>query len=428
MVKIANNNSDQAFKSLKDNPEWSFLGKSTRYATHQAHRYPAKFPPPLCEKLILSHSRPKEVVFDPFGGCGTTQLESKILGRNSIGIDINPISVLITEAKTYEYDLVKLEACIKRHFQSIEKKNKSEKTGYLPQKNIDRINYWFKEDQIIPLSQILQCIKAVRDSNHKKLFLVAFSHILKDYSIWLQRSTKPTRDLKKDIGCPVSGYKRQVNYIFKKHCEYQTLLSKTSHKTSTESIKGDAKSLSLLNNSVDYIVTSPPYVTSYEYADLHQLSLIWLENFLFDHRFKRKFIGTTVVPDGDKNIILKSKVAKKTVKELRKKNVDRVKAIEAYFSDIRKSLEECHRVLKKGKKISIVIGDTEIKGVNVKNSEIVYQEMIDIGFKPTELIKRQVSGQSITPYRNTRSGKFTNKSDKNARQSYKYEIVITMEK
>ncbi len=93
-----------AFIKLKPREEWSFrdAGRSQTTAfTHDYHRYPAKFIPQIVKKLIEDYAPSgTQVVCDPFGGCGTTLVEAKLLGHRSIGFDINPVAKLITQTKT----------------------------------------------------------------------------------------------------------------------------------------------------------------------------------------------------------------------------------------------------------------------------------------------------------------------------------------
>ena len=58
----------------------------------------------------------------------------------------------------------------------------------------------------------------------------------------------------------------------------------------------------LTDNSVDLIVSSSPYVTSYEYADLHQLSTIWLDLTDDLNEYKKEFIGTSRKQYEDKRV------------------------------------------------------------------------------------------------------------------------------
>jgi len=76
----------------------SFKDKS--YLTHNFHSYPAKFVPQIPRIVIEKLSKPGDIVLDPFCGSGTTLVEAKLTGRHSIGLDINPISILSSKCKT----------------------------------------------------------------------------------------------------------------------------------------------------------------------------------------------------------------------------------------------------------------------------------------------------------------------------------------
>lgn len=91
------------FERLSPDPSWSFhnLTPSQRsYATHNYHRYPAKFIPQLAARLIQEYSAEGDLVIDPFMGSGTTLVEARLQRRASIGVDINPVACLIARAKT----------------------------------------------------------------------------------------------------------------------------------------------------------------------------------------------------------------------------------------------------------------------------------------------------------------------------------------
>jgi len=96
----------------KIDPSWSFSDKTrkdTAYITHGYHRYPAKFIPQIVSRLAEKYTREGDFIVDPFGGCGTTLVESKVMGRPSIAVDINPVAVLITKAKITAIDPAKIE-------------------------------------------------------------------------------------------------------------------------------------------------------------------------------------------------------------------------------------------------------------------------------------------------------------------------------
>src|SRR5688572_24440190 len=89
-----------SFEKIQVNLNWCFKNvRSVEQWTHGYHRYPAKFLPNLVKKLIEEYTQPTDIVVDFFAGCGTTLVEAKVHGRTSIGVDINPVAELITNAK-----------------------------------------------------------------------------------------------------------------------------------------------------------------------------------------------------------------------------------------------------------------------------------------------------------------------------------------
>ena len=92
------------FKKLPVDETWTFEGTSrteTSYITHSYHRYPAKFIPQLASRLIREYSSSEgDLICDPFMGCGTTLVESMMLKRRSVGVDVNPTAFIATKAKT----------------------------------------------------------------------------------------------------------------------------------------------------------------------------------------------------------------------------------------------------------------------------------------------------------------------------------------
>src|SRR5438093_11390512 len=72
----------------------------TEYHTHGYHPYSAKYIPQIPNRLIAAFSEKNDLILDNFVGSGTTLVESNVLGRNAIGVDINPLACLISKVKT----------------------------------------------------------------------------------------------------------------------------------------------------------------------------------------------------------------------------------------------------------------------------------------------------------------------------------------
>jgi hypothetical protein len=150
------------------------------------------------------HSK-KAHINDPFMGSGTTIVSAIARGYKASGTDINKIAYVMTKVKATPIEPDYLKNKINEFLYQIEKIDEDAGTFSLtnnlepliPEKHIERINYWFNETNKIKLGKISRIIHNEKDEIIRDFFKVAFSHILKNCSIWLQSSTKPTRDLKK---------------------------------------------------------------------------------------------------------------------------------------------------------------------------------------------------------------------------------------
>jgi DNA methylase len=66
---------------------------------HRFHPYCARFPSELVEDALEKYSNPGDSIFDPFCGSGTTVVASLVKGRKVVGIDVDPLAVMISEVK-----------------------------------------------------------------------------------------------------------------------------------------------------------------------------------------------------------------------------------------------------------------------------------------------------------------------------------------
>ena len=175
-----------------------------------------------------------------------------------------------------------------------------------------------------------------------------------------------------------------------------------------------------------YPITSPPYVTSYEYADLHQLTALWFKyaNNLSD--FRKKFIGTS--HNGVKEIILNSEIAEQIKQDLEKKNKKLAKEVAIYFSEMNQCFKEMKRMLKKNSRACIVIGNTSLKGVEILNAEVFTEQMQNLGFKIDDIIKREIPSKNLPSTRDKTTGRFAKLTSKNKMQIYPTEYILIMKK
>jgi DNA modification methylase len=427
----------KAFVTLKPHEDWSFrdAGRSQTTAfTHDYHRYPAKFIPQIVRKLIEDYApSDTQIVCDPFGGCGTTLVEAKLLGHKSIGFDINPVAKLITQTKTVAINPKTLENSRNNFLKYYED------APSVSHNHHQRISYWFDEPTIQELDKIYFAIKKIKNHNVRRFFLCSFSHNLKNCSRWLMKSIKPTIDKDKILPNPKETFLRHLDSMIKKNERFYSTLAQSGYINTTAKMyrRDSTKKLPIGTETIDLIITSPPYVTSYEYADLHQLSLLWFgddpKNFKKWHHFsdgfidfRRNFIGTSSKEEksGDFNSV----IAKQIVDDLIQ--VERPLAIDVanYFLDMKRVFTEMYRILKIGGKACTIIGNTSLRGVEILNAQVAAEQMQAVGLKKFDFIKREIPNKMITPWRDLESGKFTGKDNPSKTRAYEYEYVVVMEK
>jgi len=155
--------------------------------THGFHKYPAKFIPQIPQWAINKHLKNKtnKLILDPFCGSGTTLVESALSGNYSIGIDIDPLSALISKVKTTKIDIEKLNLIVVWLKKNIENPLKG---LFVP--DCQTLEHWFTKDAINKLSVIRALINQMNDSFGDKknikdiqdLLFICFSSIIRRVS------------------------------------------------------------------------------------------------------------------------------------------------------------------------------------------------------------------------------------------------------
>jgi predicted RNA methylase len=92
--------------------------------THYLFRYPAKFHPPIARSLIERLTEPGQTICDPFMGSGSLAIEAMVAGRNSIGVDVDPLAVAVARAKSRRYQIPSLRKHAEQLCEKLEKRER----------------------------------------------------------------------------------------------------------------------------------------------------------------------------------------------------------------------------------------------------------------------------------------------------------------
>jgi len=255
------------------------FSSDTTYLTHNYHPYPCKFVPQIPKEIITKFSKEKDLVLDPFCGSGTTLAEASLLNRNAVGIDLNPVAVLSAKVKTTILNnldkkivkkfMKKINCKTSKNFQDLIEINFDE--SFVP--DFENLNHWFLPFVIKELAVLKKLILKVKNTKTRNFLLLAFSNVI----VPISKQDSETRyvAVKKNIK------KYQLFTIFSKKIEQMLerndQYAKQRSKSKILVYHADSRKLpQVKNKSVKLILTSPPYLNTFDYYLYHKLRIVWL--------------------------------------------------------------------------------------------------------------------------------------------------------
>ena len=263
------------------NGDLNFHNESSSYTTHTIHAFAAKFPPQLPRTFIKHLTQPGDTVLDPMMGSGTTVLEATLLGRRAIGVDLDPsrragepgedagpwiMSILrappgmtvIANASTLLRDRAALTTQIERRFDPATR---------------DFLDYWFTDAEAQhELLALLLSIEDEPDTDVREVLEVVFSSIIITKSGGVSRArdlahTRPHRVASKTVRSAIAQFKIRLRK------SVTALLALPDDVLPVELHHADARELPIHDESVDLVITSPPYANAIDYMRAHKFSL-----------------------------------------------------------------------------------------------------------------------------------------------------------
>jgi methylase of polypeptide subunit release factors len=366
-------------------------------AIHRIHAYPARFPALIVDNAFeYAKARGVEVkpVADVFCGSGTVTYEAAVRNVAFWGCDVNPVATLIARVKSMRPDPPAFERAAER---IVCRFDHASSVAVLSPMAVVRLARWYEPNQFEDLARLRNAIlQEVSDEGDDALaFKCAFSAILKPSSKWRSRSTKPVRDQSKRPVIVLDAFRRQCQLMAAAWSEIAT-----SPRPASEIINGSVIEVPCPDALIDLIITSPPYATSYEYADLHQLSALWL-GYVDDHRDMRSgAIGTSSRRTNLQSAIRHlNSVGIQIVFSLF--NADRALAevVATYLLDMQKVIRRCHDFLRPGGAAVFVVGNTQFHGVRIDCANHLVESLFEADFADIRVVKRHLANKPNTPYR-----------------------------
>lgn len=346
-----------------------------RSPLHSFHRYFGKFIPAIPEFAIKEFTKPGDTILDAFCGSGTSLVEAKLNGRNSIGIDINPLAIQASRVKTTPIDIVKLD----KHFNNLINSVNNDKEDYsvADEPYCVNINHWFRPEVKSDLLKIRHHILLIDDEKVKDFFLTVFSAFMRNVSNADPQHVFPGYSKRLRL-LDLNG-KRKINVLSsfesaaKKRTKYISLIPK--NKSTTKLYNLSSTSLPKGIKNIALAIINPPYISSIRYLETMKIEMGWLGYFSNQQDYlnlDKKVLGTeryykVDLQHIDKNTGICDLDERLAV--LENENPKMAKVVSEYFIGMRKSLKEIVRVLIDGGYLVIKISDSTVRNFNVPTSQ-----------------------------------------------------------
>lgn len=387
--------------------QYGTFRESMRAPIHGWFTYPAGYSYKLVEvKIKEANLDSSSLVLDPFLGSGTTSVAAKSMGIQSVGFEAHPFVSQITKAKlNWDVDVLSFKNIVddfaKNSAKSMEKQISKIDLDLVPEllprcysdKTLRELLYLWKFAQ-----------DSIQDPSHLLLFKVAMTNTLRVVSSagtgWPYIAPSKFAEKKIDRPALPNLLKRLDQMALDLTYIQETRIGKAKSLL----IEGDSRDMrKVKDSSVDLVVTSPPYLNNFDYADRTRLEMYFFGDALtwgeITEKVRSKLVvaATTQVNGGMfADELLKSEIKEvspttykrisKTIdalaieKKLKKgkKNYDWMVA--GYFNDIFDVLKECSRVMKKGGEMHWVLGDSAPYGFHIPTEKYIGDIALDLGF------------------------------------------------
>jgi len=320
---------------------------------HSISPYVGRMTPSLAHWLVKSSSKKGDTVLDPFCGIGTVCLEADLLGRKTIGIDLNPYATLIAKAKfdrkpmeehinflrdleldTSKINLSKINPFIRQYFE-----DETLKEIYLLKKVL------LKEERFF----LLACLMGILHGNRPG-YLSAWTGCI--IPMPPRKPDHPKFDPQKDI----PEYRAVIPRLAAKI--KRMYINPFPMETKGEIYHKDSRDLKFIDeNSVDVVCCSPPYYHTLDYVGANRLRLALMG---FDEEKRDKL----------------------------KDNL--IQQRHTYLDNMKKVGTELHRIMKPDSSVLFVLGDVHMIKHSINTAKDVGQLYEKIGFKIKAIVNDEL--------------------------------------
>jgi SAM-dependent methyltransferase len=336
-----------------------------RVHVHGFHTYPARMHPATASRLVEAvtpaDGKPgmrgtRATVLDPFCGSGTVLVEALIAGRAAIGTDLNPIAVRLARLKTSVFDAPSREALVAAArevaaFADGRRERRAGATRRYPPEDVAT----FDPHVLLELDSLRAGIASLPAAvNVSEALELVLSAILVKVSRRTSDTSAAPTQRRIAAGFPARLFVRKTEELARRLEAFEALLRHGSDADRPPepppvrvALDDACKLRSVPASTVDGVVTSPPYVATYDYLAHHALRMRWL--------------GLDASELAARELGSRRRYAPMSARE----------ASAEWARELGRALTALSRVCKPGARVALVVADSAVRGEALRADDIV---------------------------------------------------------
>jgi hypothetical protein len=340
------------------------------------HPFPARMAPGIALEALGENKRTLRVL-DPMVGSGTVLAVARANGHRAFGVDIDPLAVLLASVwtRTVEAERVRDEATeildrARKRFSLLQSGQAYPASSDVETRKF--VRYWFDDYARRQLAALSVVISRIHDHATRDVLWCALSRLIitKQAGASLAMDLSHSRPHRHFTRAPIKPFNRFLSAV-------ETIISNCPQSRS-EAVgpvavvkRGDARKLEIESESIDLVLTSPPYLNAIDYMRCSKFSLVWMGYTVSEIRQIR---GESVGTQASSEEALDAEWVESLIRQLKLRPTlsSRDHALLAkYVWDMEHALAEASRVLRRGGRAVYVVGDSMSRGTFIRNSMIV---------------------------------------------------------
>ena len=352
---------------------WKTATGDGRILTHGFHPYPARAHPLLIRSLVKRFSAPGELVVDPFSGSGTVAVESLASGRRAVGTEINQVALSVAWTRLLLFGGPQRKR-LEETASAVATRAARSRSGHVAIDLPEGLASQFSPTTLLELTTLRNALATVPDHAIRNVLRMVLSSLLVKLSRRLSETSTLSGDGRNPPGITYSLFKERTTELALSLRDLKRVAGDQSVRPLL--LAGDARQLPLAARCADLVLTSPPYLGTYNYSQVQDL--------------RETFLGLPRTGRSAREIGSRSLARD-----------PRTEPLAQYLEDLTAVLREARRILRPGSPAILILGDSTVGDTFVKADQVVRDAAEAAGLCYVACSSRRVRRPGRAPRRNT---------------------------